>query len=118
MAAEDYFGGEPWEDTYEPDLRLEANIEMDFVKACGGQGCMALKYQPDGSINWPDRLVLLGNGTDRVFWIELKRFGEEPRKGQLSRHRNLRSLGYHVYWCDNLADAIDFLELELSYGKS
>lgn len=98
------------------DRRIEAKIEEEFVKAAGVYGCMALKYQPDGSINWPDRLVLLSNGTDRVFWIELKRWNEEPRRGQLSRHRHLRSLGYHVYWCDNLADAIDFLELELYYG--
>ena len=95
---------------------LEINIENRFTTAAFGYGCWALKYQPVGSRNWPDRVILLGNGTDRIFWIEFKLPGEEPRAGQLKKHRDLRALGYHVYVCDNLDDAIDFLELELSYA--
>lgn len=94
-------------------MKLEIDIEKTFVKRAGGYGCMALKYEPIGSVNWPDRLILMCNDTDRVFWIEFKRPGEEPRAGQTHRHNDLRSRGYHVYVCDEVEEAIDFLELEL-----
>lgn len=96
-------------------MTLEVDIENLFVGRAAGRGCMALKYEPQGSRNWPDRIILLCNGTDRVFWIEFKLPGEVPRPGQLHRHNDLRSRGYHVYWCDAVEDAVDFLELELQY---
>ncbi len=91
---------------------LEIDIENEFVQiAEWDYGCLALKMKIPGRRNYPDRQILIGNG--HTFFIEFKRFGEVPRRGQLSRHRKLRQRGYNVYICDNLKDALRKLEWEL-----
>lgn len=90
---------------------LEADIENKFSRYALTFGCVTLKMEVKGSRNWPDRQILMGNGY--VFFIEFKRPGEKPRKGQLYRHKVLRKHGYNVYVCDSVMDAIAVLEQEL-----
>ena len=93
-------------------MRLEDEIENEYVKQAAGCGILALKFVVVGSRNYPDRINLLGLGN--VFFIEFKRSKDHtPRKGQLFNHRKLRTYGYNVYVCWTVEDAMDFLELEL-----
>lgn len=94
--------------------KLEKIVEDQFVEEAFRRGYLALKMEVPGWRNWPDRQVLLGHGY--VFFIEFKREGEDPRAGQLFRHRKLREKGYSIYVCDTLADAMEAFEIEL--GKA
>ena len=91
---------------------LEIKAETDFVvEAAESYGVLAIKCQIPGRRNWPDRQILCGNGYS--FFIEFKRIGEPPRRGQLFRHRKLRERGYSVYVCETLEQALYALEGEL-----
>lgn len=90
---------------------IERIAEDKFVERCAQRGFLALKMEIPGWVNWPDRQVLLGHGY--TFFIEFKREGEEPRRGQLHRHRELRKAGYNVYVCCTLAEALEALEREI-----
>lgn len=91
--------------------KVEKVVEDQFVEEAFRRGILALKMEIPGWRNWPDRQVLLGHGY--VYFIEFKREGEEPRPGQVHRHKKLREKGYTVYVCDTLADALESLEIEL-----
>lgn len=91
--------------------KVEKVAEKQFVDEAFRRGILALKMEIPSWRNWPDRQVLLGHGY--VFFIEFKREGEEPRPGQVYRHKDLRAKGYAVYVCDTLADALEALEIEL-----
>jgi len=91
---------------------LEKKHEDDFVNyALYEFNILALKMEIRGRRNYPDRQVLCGDGY--IFFIEFKREGEKPNKGQLSRHKKLRARGYRVYVCDNLQSAKDALHIEI-----
>lgn len=92
-------------------MALEIDIEIKFTEYAAEHGCLSLKMQIPGWRNWPDRQILCKNG--HVFFIEFKLPGEEPRKGQIYRHKKLREMGFSVYVCDNLADAKRILRDEL-----
>lgn len=93
--------------------KLEIDIEEEFVKiAQQDYKVLALKMVIPGHRNYPDRQILCGKGY--IFFIEFKRPGEEPRRGQLSRHKKIRARGYNVYICDSVASAVDILEWELA----
>lgn len=91
--------------------KVEKVAEDQFVEEAFRRGILALKMEIPGWVNWPDRQVLLGHGY--VYFIEFKRDGEEPRPGQVFRHKELRAKGYSVYVCYTLAEALESLETEL-----
>lgn len=91
--------------------QLETKIETDYVNYVARRGCLSIKCSVPGRRNWPDQQTLCGNGYS--FFIEFKRKGREPRRAQLARHRKVRAMGYNVYVCDNLDDAIRIFENEL-----
>lgn len=95
------------------DRKVEKIAENKFVEVCAQCGIWALKMEIPGWRNWPDRQVFIGDG--HTFFIEFKREGEEPRKGQLHRHNELRARGYSVYVCVTLQEALDALNAE--FGK-
>lgn len=94
--------------------KREKVAEEQFVEECFRRGFTALKMGVPGWRNWPDRQILLGFGY--TFFIEFKREGEEPNKGQDHRHDELRKKGYSVYVCWTLAEALEALEIEI--GKA
>ena len=81
------------------DNPVEKVAELKFVELIEQNGYYALKMEIPGWRNWPDRQVLLGDGY--TFFVEFKRKGETPRKGQLYRIKKLREKGYNVYVCDS-----------------
>lgn len=89
----------------------EKVAEQAFVAECGRRGYYALKMEIPSWRNWPDRQVLLGFGY--TFFIEFKRVGEEPNRGQKFRHKELRAAGYSVYTCYSLAEGLEALEAEI-----
>lgn len=74
----------------------------DFVK---GRGGMCIKLT--GVRGLPDRMVLLPNG--RIFFIELKAPGKEPRKIQEKRLEKLRKIGFEAFYSDNFDDIMEKL---------
>lgn len=91
---------------------LEKDIEKAFVRhAQEDCGVLSLKMSIPGRRNYPDQQIFLGEGYS--FFIEFKRLGEKPNRGQLSRHKKLRARGYRVYVCDNLESAKEILFLEM-----
>lgn len=82
---------------------LEASIERTSVKRMRDAQAECLKLNVQGRRGWTDYLVIPPNG--RLFVIEFKRLGEEPRKLQLYLHKRLLDRNLPVYVCDNVAAA-------------
>lgn len=96
--------------------QLEAKVEAQYVCYVAERGCLSIKCSVPGRRNYPDQQTLCGNGYS--FFIEFKREGEKPRRAQLARHQKLRDMGYNVYVCDNLDEAIAIFEDELLFRES
>ena len=78
---------------------LEKAIEKKLVQEVKKIGGLALKFVSPGFNGVPDRLILLAKA--KIAFVEVKAPGEQPRKLQLRRHKQLRSLGFQVYVLDN-----------------
>jgi hypothetical protein len=90
----------------------ELDIEREFQVIAGTKyGCAARKFIDPSVRGAPDRLVLCPGG--HAFFIEFKRPGEKPAAAQILYHTELASLGFSVYTCDNVADALIALKAEL-----
>ena len=76
---------------------LERDIEKKLVNEVKKRGGKVLKQTGESGI--PDRLVLAPLGI--CAFVELKRPGEQPRKLQWQRIKELESLGYVVYIIDS-----------------
>ena len=90
---------------------IEKQIENKLTAAVKKHGGIALKLVCPSFAGMPDRLILLPDG--HIGFAELKAPGKKPRPIQLSRHRLLRELGYHVYVIDDpeqIGGMIDELE--------
>lgn len=72
----------------------ERTIERRFVSEVEKKGGMAIKLFASSWVGIPDRLVLIPGG--KVWFVELKKQGSQPRPIQLKRHQQLRSLGFKV----------------------
>ena len=92
---------------------LERVAEDKFTKFAAVNGCLALKLEIQGNRNYPDRMILMPDKAGVVFFIEFKREGEEPRKGQKFRIKKLRDMGYKVYVCSTYNCAESALVWEL-----
>lgn len=80
----------------------EKTIEKKLIKAVKARGGLALKLVSPGFDGVPDRIILLAFG--KIAFVEVKAPNQKPRKLQLLRHRQLRSLGFKVYVLDNEKD--------------
>ena len=78
---------------------LESSIEKKLKEEVKKVGGLALKFVSPGFNGVPDRLILLAKA--KVAFVEVKAPGEEPRKLQKKRHRQLRALGFQVFILDN-----------------
>ena len=87
----------------------EIAIEMPVVKQAERAGYYVRKVRWEGRRHAPDRLFAR---RDRgQVYIEFKRPGEKPRRGQTIEHRKMRKAGIEVHVCDNISDALGILWL-------
>lgn len=84
----------------------ESSLETQLRAYCKKQGWLCVKA-PDVA-NFPDRIVI---AKGFVAFIELKRFGEKPRPGQLKYLQHLRDLDQNAEWFDSYGALVDYLRL-------
>ena len=89
-------------------LIREREIEVFLRQKIKSAGGLCLKFVSPGWAGAPDRLCLLPGG--KIFFVELKRPGERPRKIQLKRHEELRKLGFSVYVIDGKEYVLDLID--------
>ncbi len=78
---------------------LERDVERNLVDAVEKRGGIAYKFSSPNRRNVPDRLIILPNCAP--FFVECKRPGEGPSKGQAREIARLHRLGQPVYLLDN-----------------
>lgn len=54
---------------------------------------------------FPDMTLHVSRRPYGALMIELKLPGEKPKSEQLEVHKALRAQGFHVVWCDSLAES-------------
>lgn len=87
------------------DEKLIERKLTKMVRQCGG---LALKFTSPGFDGVPDRLMLFPGG--KAAFAEIKTTGKTPRPLQMSRKRQLESLGFKVFVIDHseqIGGAID-----------
>ena len=84
---------------------LESNIERRCVKLADDNGCTLLKLQ--GTMGWPDRLLLRPNGTS--MFIEFKRPGESLKPMQKHIQKKLREMHFQAEEVDSSQLFLRFL---------
>lgn len=87
--------------------QVESEVESYLRKLVERRGGVCIKFLPDYSRGFPDRILLLPGG--KLTWVEMKR----PQGGRLSpaqkvQHVLLRRLGQRVevVWSKEQADAL------------
>lgn len=87
----------------------EVAVEGPVVSKAERAGYYVRKVRWEGRRHAPDRLFAR---KDRgQVYIEFKRPGERPRRGQEIEHRRMRAAGIEVHVCDNISDALAILWL-------
>lgn len=76
----------------------EKLIEQKLRDIARQRGGLALKFTNPGFDGVPDRLLLFPGG--RAAFAEIKTTGRKPRPLQISRKRQLESLGFKVFVID------------------
>ena len=89
--------------------KLEEDVERAAITWAESRGWLCLKMTPAGSTGWPDRLFVSLTGVH--VWVEFKRFGEEPRKLQAYRLKQLRERAVNAHWCDTLGKVQTLIKL-------
>lgn len=77
----------------------ESAVEAALVDAVRRHGGIAYKFSSPARRNVPDRLVVLPGRAP--FFVECKRPGEGPNKGQAREIARLLGLGQTVYLLDD-----------------
>jgi len=77
----------------DPDI-LEKRVEDAAIEEAKKLGVKEIKLSIAGHRSWPDRLFFAA--VRRLLFVEYKRPGEEPRKDQARKIRDLRALGFKV----------------------
>ena len=85
---------------------LEKTIERKFKRFLP-KWSKYVKYVDPGQCGGPDRLILLPKGI--TAFIEWKRPGEKPRVEQIAYMNDLKKLGHHTNWFDNVEEALEWL---------
>lgn len=86
----------------------EKEIETYLVNRVKAMGGRAYKFVSPGNNGVPDRIVIL---PDKLFFVELKAPGEEPRPLQIGQINKLRDLGQLVFVCDSKQSVDDLIEM-------
>ena len=84
----------------------ESEIETHLRQVVEARGGRCVKFNPDYSRGWPDRLVILPKGI--LFWVELKAPGGRLSPAQMVAHEELRRLGQRVetVWSKEQAEGL------------
>ena len=85
------------------EKELEKNMKYE-IKKLGGR---AYKFISPGNAGVPDRLIVLPG--ERVYFVELKRPGEKPRKLQEKQIKFLQELGCSVVIISTEKELEDFI---------
>lgn len=85
---------------------LEKDIEKKLKKRIEQIGGVCWKFH-SGIRGVPDRIVIVKSD---VYFVELKRPGEEPTPMQRYRHKRLRELGQKVIVIDTMKKLDSFIE--------
>jgi len=94
--------------SYKPlDDILESSVEGDAMKFAILRGWWEAKFVSPNQRGVPDRLLIRAG---RVIFIEFKKFGKEPTRQQLKRHREMREHGAEVFVVDTLQEAKEILK--------
>jgi hypothetical protein len=88
---------------------LESVVERRLYKLCRDLGLMCPKMVSPGESGWPDRIILLPDGT--TWWVELKR----PLNGrysslQVKKRKDLELAGHWVWWVKNKEEVNELIE--------
>lgn len=84
---------------------LEKRIEQYFKKRVEEDGtCKCFKFVSPGTAGVPDRIVL--KKTGKIYFVELKRPGAEPRPLQVYVFKIFKNYGFPVYVLDT-KEAVD-----------
>ena len=92
---------------------LESQVERAFVRQVKrlGLGIKTLKLNLQGTVGWPDRLLICPGGV--TLFVEFKRPGNDLKPMQEHRADQLRELGHHVRCFDNLEAAMIYVRRAL-----
>lgn len=93
-----------WDKPLKPEL--ETDLESDINSFAERRGWWARKFTTPGHVGPPDRIFIR---RARVVFLEVKRFGEEPRASQVQTMKEMREHGAEVHWCDTLQEAMEIL---------
>lgn len=87
----------------------EKDVEKNLVRQTSKAGGIAYKFTSPARCSVPDRLCLLPVAPEHleivaryVRFVECKKPGAKPTKGQLREHQRLRELGYQVSVLDSV----------------
>lgn len=96
-------------------MQRERDIEKwmrEKIEQLGGQ---FMKWVSPGNDGVPDRIAILPGG--KVYFIELKKDGETPRKLQVWQQNRLRRLGCDVRTVEGMDEARQFIEEVSRYAN-
>jgi len=82
----------PQKESDSRDTLSESALEKELVLAVKKAHGLILKLNPLWYIGIPDRLILLPKA--KIFFVELKRYGEKPRRNQVRWLTLLQRLGF------------------------
>lgn len=88
-------------------VERENKGEAEACRFAELRGWMVVKIMMCNIDSMPDRLFMR---RGRVIFIEFKRSGEQARKKQAKRHREIRAHGVEVFVCDTAEEAMEILQ--------
>ena len=91
--------------------KLESSLETTFQNEAAKCCFISLKLVALSRNGFPDRTVM-GKG-EKIFFVELKRENEKPRRNQLFWHRLLKRMGFNVYVCDRKEQIKEVFKTEM-----
>lgn len=86
----------------------EKVLEKRLIKKIEQLGGWCLKLWSISFTGLPDRMILLPGA--RIYFVEVKRIGQEPNLRQKWVHGKLRAFGFKVYWISTEEHLNNFLD--------
>lgn len=87
---------------------LEKEIEQYLTKKVKAIGGLCMKWVSPGNRGVPDRIVMFQGG---VWFVEMKRTGEQARALQEVMHEKLKGVGMRVFVIDSKDGVDEFINM-------